>query len=252
MLISAFILGLLGSLHCVGMCGPIALMLPLGNSKGLKKIGLISSYHFGKMISYGLIGLVLGSLGMGISIFGYQQQLSVATGALIILFGLFPALSRTRLFKAKWIYKPISYIKSSLGASLKKNKADTLLTIGFLNGFLPCGLVYMAMMGALANGSATTGALYMMFFGLGTAPLLTTLIYSSSLIKKNTLQKIKKLIPIFVILLGVLFILRGLGLGIPYISPKQNHKMAGENSIECHDISLNRHGEELTIGSISE
>lgn len=245
MLLSAFILGLLGSLHCVGMCGPIALMLPLGDSKGLKKFVLINSYHLGRMISYGLIGFVLGSLGKGVSLFGYQQQLSIATGVLIILFALFPALSKTSVFKAQWIYKPISAVKSALGQSLKKNKADTLLTIGFLNGFLPCGLVYMAMMGAMGNGSASMGALYMVFFGLGTAPLMTTLIYSTTLIKKALLQKIKKLIPIFVILLGLLFILRGLGLGIPYVSPKQNHQMAGENSIECHDstIGLNSHGE---------
>lgn len=244
MLLSAFIIGLLGSLHCVGMCGPIAMMLPLGDSKGLKKLFLISSYHLGKMISYGLIGLVLGSLGMGVSLFGYQQQLSIGTGVIIILFALFPALSHNSFFKANWIYKPISKIKSSLGKALKKNKADTLLTIGFLNGFLPCGLVYMAMMGALANGSITTGVLYMIFFGLGTVPLLTILVYSASLIQKKYVQNIKKLIPFFVILLGILFILRGLGLGIPYISPKQNHQMAGENSIECHDTTnSNSHGE---------
>jgi sulfite exporter TauE/SafE len=235
------------------MCGPIALMLPLGNSKGIKKFSLISSYHLGRMISYGIIGLVLGSLGMGVSLFGYQQQLSIATGVLIILFALFPAIGKSSLFKAQWIYKPISKIKSSLGASLKKNKADTLLSIGFLNGFLPCGLVYMAMMGALANGSTSMGALYMVFFGLGTVPLMSTLIYSASLIQKKYLQNIKKLIPFFVILLGILFILRGLGLGIPYISPKQNHQMAGENSIECHDTTnSNSHGEELSIGSSSK
>ena len=118
------------------------------------------------------------------------------------------------------LYRLIGNIKKALGTALQKKSADTFLTIGFLNGFLPCGLVYMAVLGAIAMGNPWKGALYMALFGLGTVPLMTTAIYFSGIIKGSTRQKIRKLIPVFVIFVGILFILRGMGLGIPYVSPK--------------------------------
>ena len=121
-----------------------------------------------------------------------------------------------------------------MGQELKKKTADTFLTIGFLNGFLPCGLVYMALFGAIAMGTAAQGSLYMILFGLGTIPLMTAAVYFSSLLKGVTRKKVQKLIPVFVILVGALFIVRGLGLGIPYVSPKPAIEMAS-SSIECHD-----------------
>ncbi len=113
----------------------------------------------------------------------------------------------------------IGKIKSSLGTALKKRTPDTFFTIGFLNGFLPCGLVYMAVFGAVAAGSTYQGSLYMLLFGLGTIPLMTTAVYSKDILNKIARRRVRKLIPAFVVLVGVLFILRGLGLGIPYISP---------------------------------
>ena len=107
-----------------------------------------------------------------------------------------------------------------MGKELKKKSPDTFLTIGFLNGFLPCGLVYMALFGAIAMGNALEGSLYMILFGAGTIPLMTTAIYFSGFLKGAARQKVQKLIPVFVVLVGALFILRGLGLGIPYVSPK--------------------------------
>ena len=134
---------------------------------------------------------------------------------------------------SKPIYKVISKVKSALGSALKKKTSDTFLTIGFLNGFLPCGLVYMAVFGAIAGGNAAEGSLYMAFFGLGTIPLMTTAIYFSNFLKGAMRQKIQKAIPVFVVLIGVLFILRGLGLGIPYISPAPVSDMV-TGVMNCH------------------
>jgi len=120
-----------------------------------------------------------------------------------------------------------------LSSALKKKTSDTFLTIGFLNGFLPCGLVYMAVFGAIASGNAVEGSLYMMFFGLGTIPLMTTAIYFSNFLKGAMRQKIQKAIPVFVVLIGALFILRGLGLGIPYISPSPISEMV-TGAMNCH------------------
>lgn len=232
LLASAFLLGFLGSLHCVGMCGPIAFMLPLGSAKGLKKGSYIGLYHLGRLLSYTLIGLLFGLLGKSVSLFGWQQHLSIATGLLMILAVLVPKVTHS-LNPGSFISKLVSQVKLSLGTQLQKKSNDTFLTIGFLNGFLPCGLVYMAVMGAVGNGSLLGSASYMFFFGLGTIPLLTSAIFVSGLIKKQVIQKLRKLIPVFVILIGILFILRGLGLGIKYLSPKQTPMKQGETSIEC-------------------
>ncbi|MGJ8739101.1 sulfite exporter TauE/SafE family protein [Zobellia laminariae] len=234
MILSAVILGLMGSLHCVGMCGPIAFMLPVDHSNNVKKFGQIFIYHFGRLMAYGIIGLVFGLLGKGLSIFGAQQKLSIAIGVLMILIVLIPYKTFSKYNLSKPIYKVISKIKNQLGKELKKKSPDTFLTIGFLNGFLPCGLVYMALFGAVAMGNALQGSLYMMLFGLGTLPLMTAAIYFSNLLKGGIRQKVQKAIPVFVVIIGLLFILRGLGLGIPYVSPAPVTQIAS-SAIECHN-----------------
>jgi len=234
MLLSAVILGLMGSLHCVGMCGPIAFMLPVDRSNELKKFGQIFLYHFGRLLAYGIIGLVFGLLGKGLYVFGMQQNLSIAIGILMILLALTPLKTFNWYNLSKPIYKIISGVKNRLGKELKKKSPDTFLTIGFLNGFLPCGLVYMALFGAIAMGSAAEGGLYMMLFGLGTVPLMTTAIYFSGLLKGGIRHRVQRLIPVFVIVVGVIFILRGLGLGIPYISPEPVTELAS-SAVECHE-----------------
>lgn len=234
MLLSALILGLMGSLHCVGMCGPIAFMLPVDRTNNYKKFGQIFIYHFGRLLAYGIIGLVFGLLGKGLSIFGMQQKLSIAIGIIMILIVLIPYQTFNKYNLSKPIYKVISKVKNQLGKELKKKSPDTFLTIGFLNGFLPCGLVYMALFGSIAMGDALQGSLYMMLFGVGTLPLMTATIYFSNLLKGGIRQKVQKAIPVFVIIIGALFILRGLGLGIPYVSPAPVTQLVS-SAIECHN-----------------
>ena len=233
MLISALLLGLLGSFHCIGMCGPIAFMLPVQRENSFKKVLQVSMYHFGRLVTYSLIGLVFGLVGKSLYIFGVQQQLSIAIGILMIVAVLIPYQTFNKYNFSKPLYQFISKIKSALGKALKKKSPDTFLTIGFLNGFLPCGLVYMAVFAAIATGSALQGSLYMFLFGLGTIPLMTTAIYFSRFLSGVMRKKIQKAIPVFVIIIGLLFVLRGLGLGIPYISPTPVSDMA-TSQIECH------------------
>lgn len=233
MLASAFILGLLGSFHCVGMCGPIAFMLPVDRTNAYKKLSQISIYHIGRLLAYSLIGLVFGLIGKSLSIFGFQQQLSIIIGVLMIAVVLIPQKKFNKYNFSKPIYKFISKIKSALGQALKKKTKDTFLTIGFLNGFLPCGLVYMAVFAAIASGNALNGSLYMAVFGLGTIPLMTTAIYFSQFLKGTVRQKIQKAIPVFVVIIGLLFIIRGMGLGIPYLSPAPVYDLVS-NGVDCH------------------
>lgn len=233
MLVSALILGLLGSLHCVGMCGPIAFMLPVDRTNSFKKVTQISIYHFGRLLAYSIIGLVFGLLGKSFYIFGVQQQLSIIIGILMIVIVIFPHKVIGKYNLSQPLFRLISKVKSSLGKALKKKTADTFLTIGFLNGFLPCGLVYMAVFGAVATGSLLEGSLYMLLFGLGTIPLMTTAIYLGKFLNSTIKQRIQKAIPVFVVVIGLLFILRGLGLGIPYLSPAPVVETAA-SAIECH------------------
>jgi len=233
MLVSAFILGLLGSLHCVGMCGPIAFMLPVDRSNSFKKVSQIGFYHFGRLLAYSLIGLVFGLVGKSLHIFGLQQQLSIAIGIIMIVLVLIPYKTLGKYNLSRPLNKLISKVKSNLGKALKKKTTDTFLTIGFLNGFLPCGLVYMAVFGAIATGSLLEGSLYMILFGLGTIPLMTTAIYFGKFLNSTIKQRIQKAIPVFVVFIGALFILRGLGLGIPYLSPAPIVEMAS-SAAECH------------------
>ncbi|WP_373055937.1 sulfite exporter TauE/SafE family protein [Zunongwangia sp. H14] len=223
MLFSALIFGFLGSFHCVGMCGPIAFLLPVDRNNKLKKLSQIFIYHFGRILAYSIIGFTFGLVGKSLSLFGMQQQLSILIGTLMIIAILIPSHKFQKLNLSKPVFKTISRIKTSLGKELRKKTPDTFLTVGFLNGFLPCGLVYMAVLGAIAGGSALEGGFYMSLFGIGTIPLMTAVLWLGNFISGKARQHIRRAIPVFVILMGLLFIIRGLGLGIPYISPEINN-----------------------------
>ena len=238
MLYTALIFGLLGSFHCIGMCGPIALLLPVDRSNEWKKLSQIFLYHFGRILAYASIGLLFGAVGKGLYLFGMQQQLSIIIGILMIIIVLIPHKTFNKYNFSKPLYKAISKIKSSLGAALKKKTPDTFFTIGFINGFLPCGLVYMAVFGAIASATAAEGSLYMAFFGLGTIPLMTAAVYFGNFVTVKIRHYIRKSIPVFVVIMGCLFVVRGLGLGIPYLSPKTINTDVVETQYECHPTSL--------------
>ncbi|GAK93387.1 heavy-metal-associated domain (N-terminus) and membrane-bounded cytochrome biogenesis CycZ-like domain [Nonlabens ulvanivorans] len=233
MLWSGFILGLLGSFHCMGMCGPIAFLLPVNHKNPTQKAFQVSIYHAGRLFAYGLIGFLLGLLGKSFDLFGWQQQLSIAVGVAMIVMVITTYFIGMNFTVTKPLYRLVGKLKSAMGKELKKKTYDAFFTMGFLNGLLPCGLVYMAVIGAVGSGNALEGAAYMMFFGLGTVPLMTAAVYLGNVISIKVKTFMKKAVPVFVILIGLLFIVRGLGLGIPYLSPK-NMKNQQSAQQSCH------------------
>ncbi len=237
MLATALIFGLLGSFHCVGMCGPIAFLLPVDRNNNLKKVGQIFLYHFGRILAYSIIGLVFGLVGKSLNLFGLQQQLSILIGVLMLVVVIIPQRKFNKYNFSKPIFKAVSKVKSALGKELKKKTPDTFFTIGFLNGFLPCGLVYMAVFGAIASGNALQGSLYMALFGLGTIPLMTSAIYLGNFLSGQVRQRIRRAIPIFIVIIACMFIVRGLGLGIPYISPKPMTETVNAN-YNCRSVAI--------------
>lgn len=225
-------LGLLGSFHCVGMCGPIALILPLHKNNVWLKAIQIGLYFVGKTLTYGFLGCLFGFIGKGLFISEYQQNFSIFVGVIMVILGILSVFEiRFKGFQ-NTIFSGLTPLKSALGKQLHKKTFFTTLFIGFFNGFLPCGLVYTALFSALATANLSDTILYMVFFGIGTMPLMILVIYLGNFLGVSTRKYIQKIIPYAVILVGILFVFRGLGIGIPFISPTNNSLMIQENP-EC-------------------
>jgi sulfite exporter TauE/SafE len=187
------------------MCGPIALMIPVDRTNPTKKAIQIITYHLGRLF----------------------------IGVAMIITMLTPESVLANYNFSKPVYRLISKIKSSLGKQFKNKSYKSLFTIGLLNGFLPCGMVYVALFGAIAMQNVPFGILYMLLFGIGTIPMMSSVTYLNSIMTVSFRNKIQKLIPYVGVVIGVLFILRGLGLGIPYVSPA-NMSLFVQETPNCH------------------
>jgi len=227
-LLTGFLVGLMGSFHCIGMCGPIAIALPKTKNLVLSRL----LYNFGRVITYSLLGLLFGLLGARLEMFGLQQIISISLGVLIILSVLTPAVYRIKITNSLGLYKPIGMLKMYFSKMFKSHTNTSMLTIGILNGLLPCGFVYIGITGAIAAGDTLNGMLFMTMFGLGTLPVMLGASLIGSAININLRQKLTRLLPALSVVLAIIFILRGLNLGIPYISPKLEHKP--DTEVICH------------------
>jgi len=230
-IVTAFLLGLAGSFHCIGMCGPIALAVPLKANDTFSKVVSILSYNFGRIITYTFIGAFFGLAGKGMVIAGWQQGLSIFIGVLILV-GVAVSYFNLPWFN-KFSFGHGSFISKKLGVLFKQKSYSSNLLIGVLNGFLPCGLVYAGIAGAIATGSPTKGALFMFMFGVGTSFLMFTLQFFKEYISTSVRNLMRKAVPVYLILMSVLLILRGLNLGIPYISPVLSNTEAKASKC-CH------------------
>lgn len=230
---TAFLIGLAGSLHCIGMCGPIAVALPGGADSKLAQLWGRALYNVGRIITYALLGLGAGLIGRTVHVSGYQQVLSIALGVLILLAVILPSKFGAILTGAKLHARLFQPFKKLWGKLFGRNSAGALFTVGLLNGFLPCGLVYVALAGAISTGSVVDGALYMALFGVGTFPVMLTVSLLGRLFGSRLKSRLRQLIPIGAVLLGVLFIMRGMSLGIPYISPKMNQNDQQQTEVKC-------------------
>lgn len=221
----AFIIGLLGSLHCIGMCGPLAFAVPLPHSGWVSLLWNKLLYQFGRIISYCLLGAIVGLVGKQIWQAGIQQGISILTGVLIIL------AASSRLFKFSFLSETSVKVLSPFNKLFNyafKHKLNHLI-IGMINGLLPCGFVYLALAGALNTDSIKEGIFYMFWFGIGTVPLMLTaaiVVGFSGFTFRRTLNKI---VPYAMLILGFWFLLRGFELNIPYLSPQKPNS----NTIEC-------------------
>ena len=234
MIWSAFLIGLFGSFHCIGMCGPIALALPIHSDQPFKLFAGRLLYNVGRALTYAVIGIIFGLIGQSLSLAGFQQSVSVIAGVLILVMVLLPSKYSQKLYLLKPAYGFTNFLKRKFGLLLKQKTVASTFLIGLLNGFLPCGLVYVAVAGAIAMGSPLEGASYMFLFGLGTLPVMLTVSMAGNFIGLNVRKKINRVIPAFMIVLACLFILRGMNLGIPYISPQLRQVEIVDEAEMCH------------------
>jgi sulfite exporter TauE/SafE len=227
----AFMMGLAGSLHCIGMCGPLALSLPVSHSNNLSRISGGFIYNSGRIFSYTSMGLIFGSLGNLIIAAEWQNSLSIGLGIIVLLYLLFPK-KYFHFSTATTLAKPFMLLRQELGKLFQSKKLSSLFFIGVLNGFLPCGLVYLALTSSAISASPVNGGMFMLFFGIGTFPMMFATVLMGNYLNQSLRQKIHKAVPALLFFMAVLLILRGMNLGIPFISPgpgARHHHAA----IEC-------------------
>lgn len=220
LLSTALLVGFLGSFHCLGMCAPITWAIPDKASNRKKWLANKLIYNFGRVVTYSFLGAVVGLIGEMFAFAGFQQWLSIFAGSTliigVILFG--GNIPKIRLFKP--LSNFMNWVKSKMSKLITAKGWKSNISLGMVNGLLPCGLVYAALIGAISMGDFLGGAAYMSLFGLGTFPMMI----GAAIIGRATGQTFKSRIssfaPKFIVVLGILFILRGLNFGIPYISPK--------------------------------
>lgn len=224
---SALLMGFLGSLHCAGMCGPIMMILPFRNMHSWKKVLGITLYHFGRISVYAAMGLALHSFRL---LFhpAWQQGISLTLGALMLLFGLSTFIANRISIQLPWT----GFVQKMAPKFMGRTSFPALFTAGILNGLLPCGLVYMALSMATVAPDSTSAAFRMYAFGLGTIPALVTITLLQRRIFAGGLS-LKKFVPIGLLVLGSLFLVRGMNLGVPYLSPSVEVKGTEVKSSCC-------------------
>jgi len=218
------------------MCGPIAFALPLNrNSRPALIVGILQ-YHVGRILVYAFLGYLVGFIGLGIKMIGFLQIISILSGIFIILY----AWRKSRLFKNSIPEINASFNlvpNQTLAKVLKSNSKLKLFGLGILNGLLPCGMVYTALITSIISGNPWSSSFSMLAFGIGTFPGMVLISYFTNRLSFTYKSKINRYLPYIVTIIGTMIILRGLNLNIPYISPRATILEAKkEVKIECCEV----------------
>lgn len=230
----AVVMGFAGSLHCAGMCGPLALALPVTGANRVAFVAGRVLYNLGRIITYAGMGAVFGLVGRTFVFAGLQRGLSLAVGAVLLGWLVLRTNQRLSVRAGSLIPRLVAPLKAALAKQLRERSLTALFVVGLLNGLLPCGLVYLALAGAAGTGNATDGAVFMTVFGLGTAPMMLAIALFGKSLHAGFRQRFQRAVPALVATLAVFFILRGLSLGIPYISPDLSPEAIAAGRSCCH------------------
>lgn len=215
---AGLILGAFSSLHCIGMCGPLALALPVKHLPVWQQRFAAFIYNAGRMLTYSFLGLLFGMAGRTIYIAGFQQWLSIISGAVILVF-IFQYYFLHQAWQPKWIQQFQLFVQTKMIGLLQTKKKNIFLFLGMMNALLPCGMVYVALATAVNFTTPGLSTLFMASFGAGTLPLMLMLSMAGNSLSLPFRKNIRKAIPCLMTVTALLLILRGMNLGIPFISP---------------------------------
>jgi sulfite exporter TauE/SafE len=211
----AFTMGLISSLHCIGMCGPIALALPVHKGSRLQQFSGLLLYNSGRALSYSVLGLLVGGIGTSIAWLGYLRYLSVFAGLLMLAYVFWPSrLDRHFHPPAFWV-RFVHFLKQQMATKLQSRSAGSWLMLGIFNGLIPCGMVYMALMSSIATGSMGSGAIYMMIFGLGTFPAMISIGIAKQKFTPALRSRIRRFTPVMLAVAGIWLVMRGVLVDLP-------------------------------------
>ena len=219
LIITSFLFGFMGSLHCVGMCGPIALSLSFNPAFRKQYIKMILLQTAGRISMYMILGTAAGLLGEQIQLGGLQRTVSILTGVAILLLIFLPKKLQLKIYSLSGMEWFNQQLKRFWYPLLESKASYASYIMGLLNGLLPCGLLYLALIASAASGSVLNAVLFMLIFGLATSPALLTIFVSGGYLKKKFQTINRQVISVIAVCMAMLFIIRGLALGIPYISP---------------------------------
>ncbi|MEN9998436.1 MAG: hypothetical protein RI922_1426 [Bacteroidota bacterium] len=244
LLLKGLVLGLASSLHCVGMCGPIAMAIPVNRTNSLTILAGVFQYNIGRILTYAWLGFIIGSVGITIETFGFLQWVSILAGVFMIVYAW-----------RKWLAIHLSFggpkfglqgfVSRNLGKVIASEIPFKLSLLGMLNGLLPCGMVYIGLTNALVAGSPLKSVYAMVAFGVGTFATMIAVGFAANKISMQLRSKLSKIVPYMLTLVGILIILRGLNLDIPYISPKMEEVHLNNQKVDvvmkcCYDPILER------------
>jgi sulfite exporter TauE/SafE len=233
-LLPGFLLGILSGAHCIGMCGPLALALPIGQQRVVRFVVGRLLYNVGRAITYVVLGAAVGMIGVAVPMPGVQRWISICAGVIVILFSLIPRINAWVMQQSGPLARASAIIGSGIGSLLKRDSLLGLFALGMLNGLLPCGLVYLALAAAIAYGDPLSAMTFMAGFGVGTIPVMLGVSLFPRIFSLSIRERLVRLTPVLSIIVGILLIVRGLNLGIPYVSPKLQPVSAEAEQECCH------------------
>ncbi|GAB2768424.1 sulfite exporter TauE/SafE family protein [Rhabdobacter roseus] len=215
----AFSMGLLSSFHCVGMCGPIALALPIHRGSRAQQVLGLLAYNGGRALTYALLGSLFGLLGSSFLWMGYLRYVTLAVGVLMVGYVLWPAYLERHLRPPGWWQRAVQRVKGQMARLLGRRHVGGWVLLGSLNGLLPCGMVYMAVISSVATGSALNGGLFMFTFGLGTLPAMMAVGYFKQWFTPPLRTRLRRLTPFLLALAGTWIVARSLFIQPPGTLP---------------------------------
>ena len=217
--VAGFLLGIAGSMHCAGMCGPLVMALPVRSTTRVGRVLDRVVYNLSRLATYGAMGALVGIGAGAFDLVGYGQIASLVAGALMIITAASQLLWHLNLVPTDWVHRYLAPLRNAALAAAKDRRRSGMILLGIVNGLLPCGLVTSALVGSAVGGDVASGVAFMASFGLGTTPMMLALSFSASELRQRLGVRLGLVLPVVAILVGGLVMLRGMALGIPFVSP---------------------------------